>query len=51
MTEILHYVGPVATITMDDGKVNCMSLAMLSELNRALDQAQADQAAVVITGR
>lgn len=53
MTEILRYErsGPVATITMDDGKVNSMSLEMLAELNRALDQAQKDKVAVLITGR
>jgi len=53
MTEIVRYErsGPVGTITMDDGKVNCMSLAMLSELNRALDRAQEDGVALVITGR
>jgi enoyl-CoA hydratase len=41
----------VATITMDDGKVNALSPRMLGELNAALDQAQADEAAVVLTGR
>lgn len=41
----------VATITMDDGKVNAMSLAMVSELNAALDRAIADQAVVVLAGR
>ena len=41
----------VATITMDDGKVNALSLRVLSELNRALDQALADRAVVVLTGR
>lgn len=41
----------VATITMDDGKVNVMSLSMISELNKALDRAIADQAIVVLTGR
>lgn len=53
MTEIVRYErsGAVGTITMDDGKVNCMSLAMLLELNRALNQAQADGVALVITGR
>jgi enoyl-CoA hydratase len=53
MTEILRYElsGPLATITMDDGKVNCMSLRMQSELNRALDQAEKDRATVVLTGR
>src|SRR6266481_5700236 len=41
----------VATITMDDGKVNVMSVAMLSALNAALDKAAADHAVVVLTGR
>jgi enoyl-CoA hydratase/carnithine racemase len=41
----------VATITMDDGKVNAMSVAMLSALNAALDRAVADRAVVVLTGR
>jgi enoyl-CoA hydratase len=41
----------VATLTMDDGKVNALSPRMVSELNRALDQALADRAVVVLTGR
>jgi enoyl-CoA hydratase/carnithine racemase len=41
----------VATITMDDGKVNALSLAMLTELGAALDRAAADRAVVVLTGR
>ena len=41
----------VATITMDDGRVNVMSVAMLSALNDALDKAAADRAVVVLTGR
>jgi enoyl-CoA hydratase len=41
----------VATITMDDGKVNVMSVPMLSALNAALDKAAADRAVVVLTGR
>jgi len=41
----------VATITMDDGKVNALSLPMLTELNAALDRASADRAVVVLTGR
>jgi len=41
----------VATITMDDGKVNVMSPAMLSALNDALDKATSDRAIVVLTGR
>ena len=41
----------VATITMDDGKVNALSLAMFTELGAAFDQAAADRAVVVLTGR
>jgi len=41
----------MATITMDDGKVNVLSPPMLAELNAALDQAEADRAVVVLTGR
>jgi len=43
--------GSVATITMDDGKVNVLSLQMLAELNAALDQAEAANAVVMLTGR
>jgi enoyl-CoA hydratase len=39
----------IATITMDDGKVNALSPAMLAELGDALDQAMADQAVIVLT--
>ena len=41
----------IATIAMDDGKVNAMSLGMIAELNAALDRAQADRAVVVLAGR
>jgi enoyl-CoA hydratase len=43
--------GSVATITMDDGKVNALSLQMLAELGAALDRAAADGAVVLLTGR
>ena len=43
--------GTVATITMDDGKVNVLSLQMLMEVNAALDRATADRQVVVLTGR
>jgi enoyl-CoA hydratase len=43
--------GPVATVTMDDGKVNALSPQMLRELNAALDRALTDRAVVVLTGR
>jgi enoyl-CoA hydratase/carnithine racemase len=38
----------IARITMDDGKVNAMSAAMLADLDAALDRAEADQAIVVL---
>ena len=41
----------IGTITMDDGKVNALSLAMLTDLNAAFDQAESDRAVVVLTGR
>src|ERR1022692_1471389 len=41
----------VATITMDDGKVNALSPQMLSELGAALDRAAEDREVVVLTGR
>jgi enoyl-CoA hydratase len=41
----------VATITMDDGKVNVMTLRMLAEIGAALDRAEAARAVVLLTGR
>lgn len=41
----------VATITMDDGKANVMSPAMLAAIDAALDQAGTDDAVVVLRGR
>jgi enoyl-CoA hydratase len=41
----------VATLTMDDGKANAISLAMLAALNDALDRAEAEGAVVVLAGR
>lgn len=41
----------VATVVMDDLKVNALSPAMLAELNEALDQAEADRAVLVLGGR
>jgi enoyl-CoA hydratase len=41
----------VATITMDDGKANAMSVRMMDALNAALDQAEAAKAIVVLKGR
>ncbi|HEY1356203.1 MAG TPA: crotonase/enoyl-CoA hydratase family protein [Solirubrobacterales bacterium] len=41
----------VATIVIDDGKVNVLSPEMLGEIAAALDQAERDEAIVVLTGR
>ena len=43
--------GPIATLTMDDGKVNALSPTMLGEVDAAFDRARADNAVVVLTGR
>jgi enoyl-CoA hydratase len=53
MPELTTYEldGSVAKITMDDGKVNAMSKEMSAELVSRLDQAEADGAVVVLTGR
>ena len=39
---------PVATITMDDGKVNALSSAMLDELGVAFDQAESEAVTAVV---
>ena len=41
----------VATLTMDDGKRNALSPAMFNEIYAALERAEQERAAVVITGR
>ena len=43
--------GPIATISMDDGKVNVFSIPMLRAVHAALDEAERDGAVVVLTGR
>jgi enoyl-CoA hydratase len=53
MTKLVSYQleKSVATIGMDDGKVNVLSPAMQDALNAALDRAAADRAVVILTGR
>jgi enoyl-CoA hydratase len=46
-----HCDGTIAAITIDDGKVNALSLAVLAELNAALDRAEQDDAVVILAGR
>lgn len=53
MEELATYEieGRIATITMDDGKVNAFSIPMLKAIHAAFDQAEQDDAVVVVTGR
>jgi enoyl-CoA hydratase len=53
MSELVRYdaADGVATLTLDDGKVNALSPAMQAAINGALDRAEADGAVVVLTGR
>jgi enoyl-CoA hydratase len=53
MAELASYEleGQVATIAMDDGKVNALSIEMLKEVHGAFDQAEKDGAVVIFTGR
>jgi enoyl-CoA hydratase len=41
----------IATITLDDGKVNALSPTMMAQITAALARAEADRATVVLTGR
>ena len=41
----------VATLSLANGKVNAISPAVIAEFNAALDQAEADQAVVIVTGQ
>src|SRR6478735_9766118 len=43
--------GDVAVIGLDDGKANALSLALLGDLDAALDEAETEAKAVVIAGR
>lgn len=43
--------GQIATITLDDGKVNAFSIPMLRAAHAALDQAERDGAVVLLRGR
>jgi enoyl-CoA hydratase len=53
MSDLLSYRldGGVATLAMDDGKVNAMSIPMLETLHAAFDRAEGDGAVVLLTGR
>ena len=49
MTNIVDYqlADGIATITLQNGKVNALGSAMFEALNGALDQAEQDQAVVM----
>ena len=51
--ELIQYdlQGNVATIRIDDGKRNALSPPLLREIYQALDQAERDDAIVILTGR
>ena len=53
MADLVSYAltGSIATITMDDGKVNVLSPAMQRDISAAFDAAEADGATVILTGR
>jgi enoyl-CoA hydratase len=53
MSELVSYEqnDTISTITMDDGKVNAMSVEMLATVHDALDRAEAAGTVVVLTGR
>ena len=53
MNDYLSYSldGGIATVAMDDGKVNAMSIPMLESLHAAFERAEKDGAVVVLQGR
>ncbi len=53
MSEPVRYerTDAIATITMDDGKVNAFSIAMLQALHEAFDRAMQDGCVVLLRGR
>jgi enoyl-CoA hydratase len=53
MSELVRYEldGRIATITIDDGKVNALSIPMLRSIHAAFDRAEQDGAVTVLSGR
>lgn len=53
MSALTHYSldDGVATITLDDGRVNALSTAMLESIAADLDRAKEDEAVTILTGR
>ena len=53
MSELIHYSchEGVATLPLNNGKVNALAPDMIAAFNRGLDQAEQDRAIVIITGQ
>src|SRR5580698_91640 len=52
MTPITYALdGQIATISLDDGKVNALSIDTLRALHGALDEAERDRAVTIVHGR
>lgn len=51
MSATVEITNDIALIRMDDGKANAINFEMLAALNAALDKAEAEAKAIVITGR
>lgn len=53
MTDLVGYQldDGVATLTLNNGKVNAFSHALIDAFNAALDRAEADKAIVIVTGQ
>ncbi|MBA3059625.1 MAG: crotonase/enoyl-CoA hydratase family protein [Gammaproteobacteria bacterium] len=53
MSKLVSYdlLDGVATLALDNGKVNAISPDLIADFNQALDQAEQDRAVVIITGK
>jgi len=51
MDVTLELTDTIALITLDDGKKNAITLDAIRDINTALDEAEADAAAIVLAGR
>lgn len=53
MSDLIQYQleDGIATLSLDNGKVNAISPDVITAFNAALDQAEADRAIVIITGK
>jgi len=53
MSDLVQYTlsDGTATLTLEDGKVNALSPAMIAAINAALDRAEREAEVVIITGR